>query len=509
MDSFWGQLREQLQGTWLKLNAVQKGLVITAVVTILLTMVVLGRMATKPDMVPLFTNLNSHDAGAIITKLDELKVPYDLADGGSTLLVPNRERDRLRIQLAMDDLPRRGVVGFESWSETRFGETDTDKRVRMLVALQGELTRTIESLEEVEAARVHIVMPEQALFSRDAKSATASIVLKLRPFAQLNDNQVLAIMRLVANSVQDLQAEEVVVIDNFGNILSENVAEKTSPTLARLTATQLEIKEHFERNLARSVESMLEKPFGYGKVVVRVSADLNFDEMERRSQTWGDNVVRSESSLEETSSGTGTNPEGVVDPGGAPVELTQSTSEYERNERIRNYEVDLVEEYIRSSPGSIRHLSVSVVVDTGDDATLDPQTREMIANAVVSAAGIRAERNDSVEVIGLPFNTKAFDDLQRQLEEYQRQRLIRQIITYGVSALIIIIALVLGIRYVRNRKPAIKQQPKMEEVVQQQVELTAEEKERELMKKQLETLAKEKPSEVAQLLKTWIAEDMR
>ncbi|MDW7674459.1 MAG: flagellar M-ring protein FliF, partial [Bacillota bacterium] len=151
MDNFLGQLLARILQHWRKMNSMQKAVIVGAAVTIVLTLYFLGKMATKPDLVPLFTNLNNSDAGAIITRLDDMTTPYELTDGGTTILVPNRDKDRLRIQLAMEDLPNRGVVGFESFSETRFGETDTDKRVRLLVALQGELTRTIESMQEVEA----------------------------------------------------------------------------------------------------------------------------------------------------------------------------------------------------------------------------------------------------------------------------------------------------------------------------------------------------------------------
>ncbi|MDW7673502.1 MAG: flagellar basal-body MS-ring/collar protein FliF, partial [Bacillota bacterium] len=346
------------------------------------------------------------------------------------------------------------------------------------------------------------------LFAQDNKDATASILLKLKPYAQMNENQVLAIMRLVANSVEGLNPEQVAVVDTNGNILSENVLDNSTPTIARLTANQLEIKDHFENNLAKSIQTMLEKPFGYGGVVVRVSADLNFDEVERRSQIFGDNVVRSESSLEETSSGTTPNG-GVVDPGGAPVGLNDATSEYERNENIRNYEVDVVEEYIKTSPGAVKHLSVSVIVDTGEELELNPARREMVANLVASAAGVRLDRNDTVEVIGMPFNTSAFDDMNARMDEYQQQQFMRQLITYGLGLVVILAVLGVSVRTIRKAQRSNKQIKQFEEVVEQQIELTPEEKEKNQMKKQIEGLAKEKPSEVAHLLKTWLAEDSR
>ncbi|MBS4024758.1 MAG: flagellar M-ring protein FliF [Clostridia bacterium] len=511
MESFWEQFRGRFLQTWGKMNITQKVVVIGAGMTILFTLFVLGKMAAKPDMVPLFTNLTNSDAGAIMSRLEELATPYQLADGGTTILVPNRDKDRLRIQLAMDDLPRRGVVGFESWNETRFGETDTDKRVRLLVALQGELTRTIESLEEVESARVHIAIPEPKLFTSDATAVTASIMVKLRPFSELNSNQVLAIMRLIANSVEDLSPEQVVVIDTNMNILSEGINETSSPTAAKLTANQLQLKEQFENNLAKSVQSMLERALGYGSVVVRISADLNFDEVEQRSQIFGKNVIRSESSLEETSRGTNPLAGGEVglDANAGLVELNTATSEYERNERIRNYEVDVFEEYIKKSPGAVNHLSVSVIVDTGEAGELEQGLRDSIKNIVASASGTRADRNDVVEVIGMPFNTKAYDEMQARMDVYQRQMKLKQLITYGLLSGMVLLGGFLLIRVGKANKSAVKQRQQLEQVVEQRVQLTPEEKERDLVKKQIVSLAKEKPSELAHLLKTWMADDSR
>jgi flagellar M-ring protein FliF len=511
MESNWEQFRGQFMHSWGKLNITQKVVVIGAILIILLTLFILANLAAKPDMVPLFTNLTNSDAGAIMSRLEDMKTPYQLADGGTTILVPNRDKDRLRIQLAMDDLPRRGVVGFESWSETRFGETDTDKRVRLLVALQGELTRTIESLEEVESARVHIAIPEPKLFSSDSIATTASIMVKLRPFAELNSSQVLAIMRLVANSVEDLSPEKVVVIDTNMNILSEGITEATSPSAAKLSANQLQLKEQFENNLAKSVQSMLERALGYGNVVVRISADLNFDEVEQRSQIFGNNVLRSESFLEENSIGTNPPAGGEVglNANAGLVEMNTARSEYERNERIRNYEVDVVEEYIKKSPGAVKHLSVSVIVDTGEDVELEQGLRDNITNIVASAAGTRADRNDVVEVIGMPFNTSAYDEMRSRMDEYQQQMQTKQLVTYALVGGLILLGGFLLIRAIRGNKSFAKQRQQLEQAVEQQVQLTPQEKERDLMKKQIITLAKEKPSELAHLLKTWMADDSR
>ncbi|MGF7185184.1 flagellar M-ring protein FliF [Desulfitispora alkaliphila] len=514
---YWRQIQEQVLTKWRQMNTAQKVAVSSSVVIVIITMIFLGRMATKPDYSPLFTNLNHNDAGAIAARLDDMRVPYELADGGRTILVPQREKHQLRIQLANEDLPRGGVVGFESFNESRFGETETDKRIRMLVALQGELTRTIESMAEIESARVHIVIPEERLFNVEDKTATASIMINLKPYSNLRENQVLGIMRLVANSVEHLSSDQVTVIDTSGNILSEGLGSGESDSSTyRLTSNQIEIKEKLEENMSRSIQTMLERALGSGRAVVRVSADLNFDEVERRSERFGDNVIRSEQLIEETSSSE--NMPGAGGPAGidpndgtiAGVDET-ATSEYDRREQIRNFEIDREEEYIRVSPGTVNNMSVSVIVDTSGWDDFGAMDEERIRNIVASAAGIQVAGVETgnpgwVEVIGMDFDTTAMDSMLAQMEEYERQQFIRQMITYGVLALAALIFAFFGYRAIKKKMAENEVSREIEEVVPKE-QISPEDKEKDLLKRQVEDLAKDKPEDVAKLLKTWLSDD--
>ena len=177
------QLPEQLNKIWQKFTKVQKATILVTIVLFL--MIILGLVFLKqPKMEVLYSGLSPENASALTAKLKESKIPYQLVDEGKTILVRAEDKYQLRLDMA-GEVNLKGVVGFESFNETRFGETDTDKRVKYLIALQGELTRTIENLSAVESAKVHIVLPEKSLFVRDEKDTTASVLLRLKPYASL------------------------------------------------------------------------------------------------------------------------------------------------------------------------------------------------------------------------------------------------------------------------------------------------------------------------------------
>lgn len=209
------QLPEQLNKIWQKFTKVQKATILVTIVLFL--MIILGLVFLKqPKMEVLYSGLSPENASALTAKLKESKIPYQLVDEGKTILVRAEDKYQLRLDMA-GEVNLKGVVGFESFNETRFGETDTDKRVKYLIALQGELTRTIENLSAVESAKVHIVLPEKSLFVRDEKDTTASVLLRLKPYASLEPEQVKSIMAFVSHSVEGLKSENVTVMDVHGN----------------------------------------------------------------------------------------------------------------------------------------------------------------------------------------------------------------------------------------------------------------------------------------------------
>jgi len=197
------------------------------------------------------------------------------------VLVPEDKVYELRLQLAGTGIVPSGGTGFELFDQTRLGMTDFERRLNYQRALQEELRRTIVAMEEVEQARVHLVIPESSVFIDNAPEASASVVIKLHPMASLGPNQVRGIVMLLTNSVENLRPENVNVIDMEGNVLSDQIGSNDNSSLAQNRVRQQGLQREFEKNLEDRVQRMLERIFGPGKVVTMISADLNFDERQR------------------------------------------------------------------------------------------------------------------------------------------------------------------------------------------------------------------------------------
>ncbi|MCR4400640.1 MAG: flagellar M-ring protein FliF, partial [Syntrophomonadaceae bacterium] len=226
MEEGFANLRQwwqKLAQRWTSLTLNQKVLVTGAAVLLLAAVV----MAFSPGLTqryePLYSGLTVEDAAAIAKKLDSLKQPYRLGDEGTTILVPAADKYRVRLSLASEGLPA-GTSGLELFQTSNFGETETDKKVKYLAAMQGELVRTIQSLNKVASARVHLVMPQPSLYSEKDNPATASVMVAVREGQRLSEKEVLGIVNLVAHSVEGLSADNVVVVDQYGTLLTADLA---------------------------------------------------------------------------------------------------------------------------------------------------------------------------------------------------------------------------------------------------------------------------------------------
>jgi len=463
---------------------------------------------TAPRYRVLYANLDPADAGQIVEWLKSEKIPYRLEQGGQTVLVPQRYVHEARLQLATAGLPRGGTVGFEILDQTRLGATDFEQRINYLRALQGELARTISCISGVETARVHIVVPEPSLFVGQRQAASAAVFVKMKPLARLTPDQVSGIMHLVAYSVEGLAPEQVTVVDVSGTVLSAAVPAASPGGQA---ASLLETTRQFQRDLERRLQGMLEQVLGPGNVICRVTAELNFDQRTVTSTLFvpsdqEEAILRSVQELRESFQGTGL---GAGAPAGISANIPtyqataeSGTAEYERTEITRNYEVGEQREHLVVAPGSVRRLSVAVVVN----GALTPEQQQLIQQAVAAAIGYDEQRKDVITVTGIPFDTAWAEEMQAQMaaaEEQARRQERYRLVGGGVLAFLVLLVGIVAWRR-RRRVPA----PVPEKVQATEAEAEEEvESPRSRVREQVVQLARQSPDRVAEILKAWLAQE--
>ena len=309
------ELREQLKTLWERFSPRQRWLIMGSALLLFISVLAASYwVGGKPQYVPLFAEMESKDAGDVAAKLQEMKIPFEIINNGTAIAVQQKDVYKTRLELARQGLPR-GNKGFEIFDESKFGTTEFQNRVKLLQALQGELTRTIEGMAEVDKARVHIVLPEDSLYKRNEKPATASIMLKLKPRAKLSPEQVKGIVNLAAHSIRGLKAENITVVDNFARVLNEPVDPQGLDATANIKQVELTRKKQDE--MQKALESLLEQVLGPNKAAVRVSLELSFDQKVVDKQTFEpvvDDKGILRSTQESNESFKGTNPQ----PGGPP-----------------------------------------------------------------------------------------------------------------------------------------------------------------------------------------------
>ena len=412
---------------------------------------------SKPDLAPLFTNMETKDAGEVAAKLKEAKIPYDIQETkqGTTILVPVKNVHSARMELATQGLPR-GNKGFEIFDDSKLGVTEFQNKVNYLQALQGELTRTIEQIDVVEKARVHIVLPEDSLYKKNEKPATASIMLKLAPQMKLSKKEIKGIVNLAAHSIQGLTPENITIVDDTGKILNEaDDDQNEEKKFGQLTKIQLDLTQKVQERLKNNVQRLLDQALGEGKAFVQVSVELDFDQRQTDKSTFTpvvdeSGIIRSQQETSESYTGTSVNPGG---PAGTQSNIpgyvatnNNSNATYEKKESTKNYEINEEKQKVVASPGSIRRLNIAVLVID----TLTQAQQDSIRRSVASAVGINTARGDTVSVEPLPFNT----DVDRLAAEEKAKREQEEMMLYACIGLIILIILmcVFMYRYHRRRK---------------------------------------------------------
>ena len=369
---------------------------------------------TTPQMVPLFTDLALDDSASIVKDLDRQAVTYELKNDGSIILVPKDQVARLRMKLAGEGLPKGGGVGYEIFDKSdALGATTFIQNINKLRALEGELSRTIRTIDGVEGARVHLVLPDRPLFSRDKIEASASIVLKVR--GQLAPNQVRAIRHLVATAVNGLKPDHISVVDETGRLLADGAGSDNPFAAGNGDERQLA----YENRLRQQVESIVDSVVGPGHARVQVNAEFDLNRITQTSDKYDPDgrVLRSSQTREETSSNGGTGgPVSVSNElPGSGADTGKADSSRDRNHKTEetvNYEISHVTKTEVTEAGRLKRVSAAVLVDgiyTKDakgNTVYQPRSKEeidRIAALVRTAIGFDAKRGDQIEVANLRF----------------------------------------------------------------------------------------------------------
>ncbi|MDB5382387.1 MAG: fliF, partial [Rhodospirillales bacterium] len=373
----------------------------------------LGMRASQPTMALLYGELEARDAGQVIASLERQRIPHRIASGGSQILVPEDQIARLRLSLAREGLPNGGVTGYEIFDRGEsLTTTPFQQEVNRLRALEGELVRSIRTLQGVRAARVHLVLPRREAFSRERGDAQASIVLTMQGAQRLDRDGVQAVLHLVATAVPGLRPQNVSIVDARSELLARGGQALAGPAAAQ---TQDEMKRAQEMRLARSVEDMLERTLGAGRVRAEASVELDFDRVQTTEERFDpeNQVPRSTSSTTHAQRG-GEAPAATVQNNlpGAEAGGGSQTSE-NRAEETTNFEIGRTTRNILRENPVLKRLSIAVLVDgvwEPAEGTAAPNFRDRsaeelarIATLVRSAVGFNEQRGDRVEVVNLRF----------------------------------------------------------------------------------------------------------
>jgi len=453
------QLGAQLKTIWKQLGVNQRVSVALASVLLVGGIAGLTMWSGRADYALLYGRLDGAEASKVIAALDDAKVPYKISQSGGAISVPSDKVHVMRMQLAGKGIPRGGDgVGFEIFDKPNFGISDFVQRANYLRAVQGELSRTISQVDQIESARVMVVMPENRLLVDNQKRPTASVFVKVRGNTTLPAQTVAAIRFLVANSVEGLNSNFVSVIDNSGNVLSENNADDS---ISGLSSTQLAARKNLELYLSKKAEGMLEKALGPGMAIVRVSADINFDTVTRteekydpdgqvpRSETINDETVDSQTATE-TGGVPGVQTNAATGETNSVANATPVTNNKTRKKvNTKQFEINKTTSTLAQGAGGLTRVSAAVFIAqqfTGAGTNRVAVKREAadldkLKRIVQSALGAK-EGTDSKDVITLeeiPFNDSQAIEISKQFESQQKHEVwfeVARTLTYPALALV-------------------------------------------------------------------------
>jgi flagellar M-ring protein FliF len=510
-------------------------------------------LSRQVDWKVLYVNLSDKDGGSVIAQLSQMNMPYKHSEGGA-ILVPADKVHEIRLRLATQGLPKGSGVGYELMDNSRFGMTQFQERLTFQRGLEGELTRSIQSLGSVQGARVHLAMPHQNGFFREQQKPSASVLLSLHAGKSLDRSQIAGIVHLVASSVPELDPKSVSVVDDSGNLLSAPGGAAGGPD-----TQQIQYARQVELDLAHRIEDILAPLVGRQNVKAQVSVDIDFSRVEYTSESHQPNpnggVIRSQQLLE---NGNVTNPSVAGVPGASsnqavapstmPLNGTApnvnggarpagQASNGTRNS-VTNYEIDRMVKTVKSATGGLMRVSAAVVINdqfkvlgTATDAAdatkakpLSPEQMEQFSAVVKEAIGFKADRGDSVKLISGAFNVDKIDAVEipwwKQAEMHAIIKnmvwLIGVVVVAALAMFIVVRPMMRGLRMAANAvEPLLDavvadlpQRPAVESVVALPLNtppaLALQSMESDQRLQDVRQLAKDNPAAVADIVKSWM-----
>ncbi len=496
MNELLSKYINELKEIWHRLTKTQKIFLGAIVGFFIIIFLVLLLWSGSSSYKLLYSNLSTTDLQKIQEYLDSKKIEYKIEDNGTSIYVKGNIRDKLRIEIS-DHFPKFDLKGWELFDNQSIGLTDFTQKVNYKRALEGELARTINHYEQIKYSKVFLTIPNKSLFVEEEKEPTAAVNIMLKnPRMGASKELVSSIQLLVARSVEGLKPENVVISDFYGKLLTEDIE---SDPLAKISATQFKIKKQVEEALEKKAQAILDKMLGKGNSIVKISAELDFDQVNKHIESYDPDRVatRSEESNNEQTGET---------------ESVQHT--------ITNYEINRVVENVVNSVGDIKRLTVSVSLNyknTKDQKLIPFEAQELsnIENIVKNSVGFDEKRNDQIVVTSYPFDTSVMEKELAEIKRAEREQLILSI----AKRFFIVISLLIIILFLRNlikqfvnkylaeeeeeELPAIEEEPIIEP------ELLEMRKRKEEFLNQVLSLSETTPEEIAKLLRTWLLEDIK
>ena len=508
MSEFFKQLISQLTAIWQRLTVQQRvitvsliGFTFLGLISLMIWSQATPKGASSSGFRTLYSDLDLEEAASITEQLTKSNVKYKVENEGRTIMVENKRLYETRMQLARKGLPKSHGVGYEIFDKTNLGMTDFVQKVNMRRALEGELQRTIEGLEEVKSARVHIVTPEPSLFTDKEQPAKASVVIRTLPGKDLGKEQIRGIAFLLSSSVEGLKPENISILDFEGKLLSSQFAGSDE---AMQSSQNVELQHNVERYLEGKAQQILEGVLGPAKSNVRVTIDMDFDRAEKTMEKYDpeSRVIRSEERDDENVKN-------------AP------TGDAQKEKTLTNYEINKTIEHMVGEVGNIKRMSVSVAVDGKYSAPVDkkgksifvartPEELQTLEEMVKNALGYDLARGDQISVVSLQFDNE-FARNERSDMEKSDAWAYRMIVVKYLAIFIIAIIFILFLRYLARtvaeamNPPAPKLEPLgiVEDIpmeVPENVKRTSE-----LLEK-VEMLTRQEPVNIAFILRQWLGE---